>query len=243
MSLAAAAAAAAFTDRPWGAAQAQQAGDASRTIPSLADIMSATQWRHLKLAYSGKVSNRPLANCELGQIQQSFSAAAELYPTHQGVPLARLIKDESGPPLADLGKAIERKNSADFIKAFGKLTDACNRCHREASVSSSYAFRRPPRAAISYFRPANSEIRVRVGSGSHGGDLTFAVSAERIVHRSTSKMTAVDQPNSSTPSIACRWAEEAPHLHPAIHRHHRRGVVHQARNPEHRHTGRTCTST
>ena len=50
--------------------------------------MSATQWRHLKLAYSGKVSNWPLANYELGQIQQSFSAAAELYPTHQGVPLA-----------------------------------------------------------------------------------------------------------------------------------------------------------
>ena len=73
-------AAAAFTDRPWGAAQAQQAGDAPRTIPSLADIMSATQWRHLKLAYSGKVSNWPLANYELGQIQQSFSAAAELYP-------------------------------------------------------------------------------------------------------------------------------------------------------------------
>ena len=108
LAAAAAVAAAAFTDRPWGAAQAQQAGDASRTIPSLADIMSATQWRHLKLAYSGKVSNWPLANYELGQIQQSFSAAAELYPTLQGVPLARLIKDESGPPLADIGKAIER---------------------------------------------------------------------------------------------------------------------------------------
>ena len=70
--LAGAVAAAAFTDRPWGAAQAQQAGDAPRTIPSLADIMSATQWRHLKLAYSGKVGNSPLANYELGQIQQSF---------------------------------------------------------------------------------------------------------------------------------------------------------------------------
>ena len=112
--LAGAAAAAAFTDRPWGAAQAQQAGDAPRTIPSLADIMSATQWRHLKLAYSGKVSNWPLANYELGQIQQSFSAAAELYPTLQGVPIAQLIKDESGPPLADLGKAIERKNYRGF---------------------------------------------------------------------------------------------------------------------------------
>ena len=94
--------------------------------------MSVTQWRHLKLAYSGKVSNRPLANYELGQIQQSFSAAAELYPTLQGVPLAQLIKDESGPPLADIGKAIERKNNADFTRAFTKLTEACNRCHRDA---------------------------------------------------------------------------------------------------------------
>ena len=96
--------------------------------------MSATQWRHLKLAYSGKVGNWPLANYELGQIQQSFSAAAELYPTHQGVPLAQLIKDESGPPLADLGKAIERKNYADFARAFTKLTEACNRCHRDAKA-------------------------------------------------------------------------------------------------------------
>ena len=51
---------------------------------------------------------------------------------------------------------------------------------------------------------------MRVGCGAHD---TYAVSAERIVHRSTSKMTAVDQPNSSTPSIACRWAEQALVLH------------------------------
>ena len=80
-------AAAAFTDRPRGAAQAQQAGDAPRTIPSLADIkrdqMTTSQ------AGLFRQSQQPaLANCELGQIQQSFSAAAELYPTHQGVPLA-----------------------------------------------------------------------------------------------------------------------------------------------------------
>jgi len=96
--LAGAAAAAAFTDRPWGAAQAQQAGDTPQTMPSLADIMSGTQWRHLKLAYSGKVTNWQLANYELGQIQHSFSAAAKLYPTFKSIPLAQLIKDESGPP-------------------------------------------------------------------------------------------------------------------------------------------------
>ena len=133
--VAAAAAAAAVLERPWGTAQAQQAGDTPQAMPSLADIMSGTQWRHLKLAYSGKVTNWQLANYELGQIQHSFSAAAKLYPTFKSIPLAQLIKDESGPPLADLGKAIERKNSADFIKAFGKLTDACNRCHQAAGIS------------------------------------------------------------------------------------------------------------
>ena len=84
---------------------AGSAGGGRPPHPSkFADIMSATQWRHLKLAYSGKVSNWPLANYELGQIQQSFSAATELYPTLQGVPIAQLIKDESGPPLADSAK-------------------------------------------------------------------------------------------------------------------------------------------
>ena len=76
--VAAAAAAAAVLERPWGTAQAQQAGDTPQTMPSLADIMSGTQWRHLKLAYSGKVTNWQLANYELGQIQHSFSAAAKL---------------------------------------------------------------------------------------------------------------------------------------------------------------------
>lgn len=110
------------------------AANAPSMMPSLADIMSATQWRHLKLAYSGIVSNWPLAGYELGQIRQSFSAAAQLYPVFKSVPLAQLINDESEPPLADLGKAIEIKNSADFTKAFAGLTDACNRCHRNAGV-------------------------------------------------------------------------------------------------------------
>ncbi len=131
----AAAVAAAVADRPSGAQQSQStSANAPNTMSSLADIMSATQWRHLKLAYSGIVRNWPLADYELEQIKQSFSAAAQLYPTFKSVPLAQLIKDESGPPVADLGKAIEIKSSADFTKAFARLTQACNHCHREAGV-------------------------------------------------------------------------------------------------------------
>jgi hypothetical protein len=33
-----------------------------------------------------------------------------------------------------LRKAVDAKSSGDFGKAFGKLTDACNRCHRAAGV-------------------------------------------------------------------------------------------------------------
>jgi len=60
-------------------------------MPSLADIM---KWRHLKLAY-----NWPLAAFEVGQMQQSFSAAAQRYSVFNNLPLAQLVKDESEPPL------------------------------------------------------------------------------------------------------------------------------------------------
>lgn len=133
--VAAAAVLTAAADRQSAAQQAQPGStSAPHVMPSLADIMSATQWRHLKLAYSGIVSNWPLAGYELEQIQQSFAAAAQLYPVFKNVPLAQLIKDESEPPLADLAKAIESKSSADFASAFARLTNACNHCHREAGV-------------------------------------------------------------------------------------------------------------
>ncbi|HET7255947.1 MAG TPA: hypothetical protein VFJ46_19480 [Xanthobacteraceae bacterium] len=132
-SFAATAAIAAGAPQPLDAQQPQP-GSANAYLPVLADIMSGTQLRHLKLAYSGKVKNWQLADYELGQIQKSFADAAQLYPVFKNIPLAELIKSESEPPLADLRKSIDAKNLDDFARAFGKLTDACNRCHRAAGV-------------------------------------------------------------------------------------------------------------
>ena len=132
-SFAATAAIAAVAPQPLDAQQPQP-GSANAYLPVLADIMSGTQLRHLKLAYSGKVKNWQLADYELGRIQQSFADAAQLYPVFKNIPLAELIKSESEPPLADLRKSIDAKNLDDFARAFGKLTDACNRCHRAAGV-------------------------------------------------------------------------------------------------------------
>ena len=121
-------------------AGAQQSGPGPANAPytpALGDIMGLTQLRHFKLAYAGQLGNWPLANYELGQIQDSFASAARLYPTFKSIPLAQLIKDESEPALADLGKAIAAKDGPNFAKAFAKLTDACNRCHQAAGWALS----------------------------------------------------------------------------------------------------------
>jgi hypothetical protein len=105
---------------------------AETTGQDLADIMVATQIRHLKLSYAGTNENWPLAAFEVGRIRKSFDAAAKFYPVYNHVPVADLIAKYSEPALAEASKAIAAKNSAGFLKAFGQLTEACNACHQSA---------------------------------------------------------------------------------------------------------------
>ena len=104
--------------------------------PDLGDLMSTTQWRHLKLAYAGELLNWNLAGYEVGQIRKSFETAAKLYPTLGDVQLAALVRQVSEPALNDVDKAIEMKDSHGFAMAFSHLTEACNSCHK----ASGYGF-------------------------------------------------------------------------------------------------------
>ena len=93
--------------------------------PSLGDIMGATQLRHFKLYFAGKLQNWDLARYELEQIKASFTDAATLYP---GIPIADMsIMSE---PAKQLDQAIEAKDSAKFAKAFEDMTAGCNSCHQ-----------------------------------------------------------------------------------------------------------------
>jgi hypothetical protein len=133
MACASAAAAGAAT-LPLGAEQSQPAATTDPATPSLADIMTGIQLRHLKLAYSGRVKNWPLAGYELDLIQQSLDTAARLYPVFKGVPVAELIKQDSAQPIADLRRVIDAKSSDGSVTAFVRLTEACNGCHQAAGV-------------------------------------------------------------------------------------------------------------
>jgi hypothetical protein len=91
------AAAAVAATLPLGAQQSQPA-PVTDPPTSLANIMATIQFRHLKLAYSGKVMNWPLAGYELDLIQLGFDAATRLHPTVKELSLADLVKQESAPP-------------------------------------------------------------------------------------------------------------------------------------------------
>jgi hypothetical protein len=93
-------------------------------VPALGDIMSATQLRHIKLWFAGKLKNWDLASYELRQIRTSLEDAANLY---HGIPVAYV--GATLDPIRAIGAAIEAKDGARFAKGFNDLTAGCNSCH------------------------------------------------------------------------------------------------------------------
>ena len=86
--------------------------------------MMLVQLGHFKLWYAGAVQNWPLANYELAQIRANIVDAKRLYPNNFESDMSMMT-----PAADELDKAIEAKDSAKFVKAFSKVTAACNSCH------------------------------------------------------------------------------------------------------------------
>jgi hypothetical protein len=89
------------------------------------DIMGATQLRHFKLSFAGKLRNWELATYELDQIKESFQGAATHYP---GIPVTDMTIVVE--PVRLLGEAIQKKDPRKSSAAFTELTAACNGCHQ-----------------------------------------------------------------------------------------------------------------
>ena len=96
-------------------------------VPRLNTLMMVSQLGHFKLWYAGAVQNWPLATYELAQIRANIVDANKFY-------LNKSQSNMSGmtAPTDDLDDAIKAKDSAKFVKAFSKLTTACNSCHEAA---------------------------------------------------------------------------------------------------------------
>lgn len=90
--------------------------------PSLSDIMAHQQERHIKLWFAGHFGNWPLADYEIGELNDGFDAVSKMLG-------GDIVKQHVGSPLDALQKAVDGKDNAAFAAAFDKLSAGCNACH------------------------------------------------------------------------------------------------------------------
>ncbi|MFZ0425362.1 MAG: hypothetical protein WAL80_20980 [Xanthobacteraceae bacterium] len=101
---------------------AAQPGAPEPYQPGLGEIMALQQMRHIKLWYAGAGNNWPLADYEIGELNEGFDDVKNLLG-------ADIVAQHVGGPLDALQKAIDGKNRAAFLASFDKLSAGCNACH------------------------------------------------------------------------------------------------------------------
>ena len=102
-----------------------------KNLPRLADIMSAIQFRHLKLWTAGQQQNWELAGYELELVKTGLTEAITFYTD---IPVTNVTMIDA--PLKSIDSAIAARSSAGFARAFNQLTAGCNACHQ--SVGRGY---------------------------------------------------------------------------------------------------------
>lgn len=101
--------------------------------PGLGEIMGVIQQHHAKLYYAGTKNNWPLADYELGEIQEGLEDAVKFNPTFKGAPVADLVPSLTKASLAQVHDAIDKKDKKAFLEAYNSLSTSCSNCHKAAN--------------------------------------------------------------------------------------------------------------
>jgi hypothetical protein len=101
--------------------------------PGLGEIMGVIQQHHAKLYYAGSKANWPLADYELGEIQESLDDAVKFNPTFKGAPVASLVPALTKGSLEKVHAAIDKKDKKSFVEAYNSLSTSCSNCHKAAN--------------------------------------------------------------------------------------------------------------
>ena len=106
------------TDKPAASPPEADAGG-----PGLGEIMTLQQLRHIKLWFAGRARNWPLADYELGELNEGFEDVSKLLG-------GDIIEKNVGATMKDLQKIVDDKNADGFAAAYDRLSAGCNSCHR-----------------------------------------------------------------------------------------------------------------
>jgi len=110
------------------AAKAQDATKPAAPEPAapetagLGEIMTLQQLRHIKLWFAGRAGNWPLADHEIGELNEGFEDVNRLLG-------GDTVEKSVGAAMTDLQASVDAKNRAAFTAAFDRLTVGCNSCH------------------------------------------------------------------------------------------------------------------
>jgi hypothetical protein len=100
-------------------------------LPSISDMMVDTiQPRHERVWRAEQAGDWAFAAYELGNLRGAFGRLGRAHPIEQNSSFPDLIESITKHPLEDLKGAIDRRDDADFGRAYDGLSEACNSCHQ-----------------------------------------------------------------------------------------------------------------
>ncbi|MGA7809414.1 c-type cytochrome [Bradyrhizobium sp.] len=187
-----------------------------RPVAKVADLMIATQARHIKLWFAGKLLNWKLASYELDLVRAKLQEAATLSPSPGAAP--------SEQPMQSLQRAIDAHDAVGFTNAYTELTNACNACHH--AVDRSFISIRVPVTS-----PFGDELFVdQVAEGR--GLAHLICGACHVVAENSNEVPVSKYPAPSFPDLARRPAFTEDALRQLLSSNHRNlGQDQTMRNP------------
>ncbi len=118
-------------------------------LPSISDMMIETiQPRHERIWRAEQAGDWDFVAYELGNLRGAFGRLGRANPMEQNTPLPDMIESVTKQPFEDLKVAINRRDGAEFGKAYDELSEACNSCH-QALNHGTVVIGRPAGAAQS----------------------------------------------------------------------------------------------
>lgn len=111
--------------------------EAKQIVPELGHQMLELQIRHDRLWWAGKAGNWNLAYFmvgELGEALHGIEASNGEAPELQPEKLSQVMPATMNPAIRGVQQALEKRDPADFARAYDRLSAACTSCHQTAGV-------------------------------------------------------------------------------------------------------------
>ena len=99
--------------------------------PAMDDLMTMlVQPRHIKLYYAGQAKNWTLAGFQINELRGALARIGRTIPNYRNINVDTAVASIFADKLKAVDAAVKAADSAQFMAAYGEMTNACNECHK-----------------------------------------------------------------------------------------------------------------